>query len=131
MFHAHASQMMRRILVRHCDTRFPDSNSFFLQLSCSLHRIIHAQQATLRDALRVASFRGGDDIAEQKQDFLANDFSGMLKALEEDVRFLVGEASIQEGKVVARMSKFAALFLPVSRFGRWAILGGPFGLTSA
>jgi len=60
------------------------------------------------------------------------------------VRFLVGEASIQEGKVVGWVSKFAALFLPVSLlatilsisdpgYARWAILGGlsvPFVLIS-
>jgi hypothetical protein len=60
------------------------------------------------------------------------------------VKFLVGEASVREGKIVGWVSKFAALFLPVSLLAtilsisdpgymRWAILGGlsvPFVLIS-
>ena len=146
MFLAHARYIMTRILTRHCDAQFPNSIPFFLDISRSLHRYIHEQQRLLRYALRVASLRGGDDITQQKQDFgfLAGDMDGALKALEEDVRFLVGEASIQEGKVVGWVSKFAALFLPVSLlatilsisdpgYARWAILGGlsvPFVLIS-
>ncbi len=67
-----------------------------------------------------------------------------LKAIEEDVKFFVGEASIEEGKIVGWVSKFAALFLPVSLlatilsindtgYARWAIFGclsGPFVLIS-
>ena len=146
MFLAHARYIMNRILDPHPDTQFPDSIPFFLHISRSLHRATHEQQRILRSALRVASLRGGDDIAEQKQDFgfLAGDMDGILKALEEDVRFLVGEASIREGKLVGWVSKFAALFLPVSLlatiltisdpgYTRWAILGGlsvPFVLIS-
>jgi hypothetical protein len=98
MFLAHARHIMNRILTRHCDGQFPESIPFFLHISRSLHRYIHEQQRILRYSLRVASLRGGDDIAEQKQDFafLAGDMDGTLKALEEDVRFLVGEASIRE-----------------------------------
>jgi len=137
MFLAHARYIMSRVLKPQCDAQFPDSIPFFLHISRSLHRAIHEQQRLLRYALRVASLRGGDDIAEQKQDFgfLAGDMDGMLKALEEDVRFLVGAASIREGKIVGSVSKFAALFLPVSLlatilsisdpgYTRWAILGG-------
>ena len=146
MFLAHARYIMNRILTRHCDAQFPESIPFFLHISRSLHRSTHEQQRILRYSLRVASLRGGDDIAEQKQDFafLAGDMDGALKALEEDVRFLVGEASIWEGKIVGWVSKFAALFLPVSLlatilsisnpgYARWAILGGlsvPFVLIS-
>jgi hypothetical protein len=146
MFLAHARHIMTRILTRHCDAQFPESIPFFLHISRSLHRYIHDQQRVLRYSLRVASLRGGDDIAEQKQDFafLAGDMDGALKALEEDVRFLVGEASIREGRIVGWVSKFAALFLPVSLlatilsisdpgYARWAILGGlsvPFVLIS-
>ena len=146
MFLSHARHIMNRILTRYCDAQFPDSIPFFLHISRSLHRSIHEQQRILRYSLRVASLRGGDDIAEQKQDFafLADDMDGALKALEEDVRFLVGEASIREGKIVGWVSKFAALFLPVSLLAtilsisnpgyvRWAILGGlsvPFVLIS-
>jgi len=146
MFLAHARYIMNRVLMPQCDAQFPDSIPFFQHISRSLHHSIHEQQRLLRYALRVASLRGGDDIAEQKQDFgfLAGDMDGMLKALEEDVRFLVGEASIREGKIVGWVSKFAALFLPVSLlatilsindpgYTRWAILGGlsvPFVLTS-
>jgi hypothetical protein len=146
MFLAHARHIMTRILTRHCDAQFPESIPFFLHISRSLHRYIHEQQRVLRYSLRVASLRGGDDIAEQKQDFafLAGDMDGALKALEEDVRFLVGEASVREGKIVGWVSKFAALFLPVSLlatilsisdpgYARWAILGGlsvPFVLIS-
>jgi hypothetical protein len=146
MFLSHARYIMRRILTYHCDAQFPKSIPFFLHISRELHRCIHEQQKLLRYSLRVASLRGGDDITQQKQDFasLASDMDGALKALEEDVRFLVGEASIREGKVVGWVSKFAALFLPVSLlatilgisdpgYARWAILGGlsvPFALIS-
>jgi hypothetical protein len=146
MFLAHARHIMSRILTRHCDVQFPESIPFFLQISRSLHCAIREQQRILHYSLRVASLRGGDDIAEQKQDFafLADDMDDVRKALEEDVRFLVGEASILEGKIVGLVSKFAALFLPVSLlatilsisnpgYARWAILGGlgvPFVLIS-
>lgn len=85
-------------------------------------------------------------MAEQIKDFnfLAEEMDRALKALEEDVRFLVSTASIREGKIVGWVSKFAALFLPVSLlatiltisdpgYTRWAILGGlsmPFLLIS-
>ena len=60
------------------------------------------------------------------------------------MKFLVGEASVREGKIVGWVSKFAALFLPVSllatilsisdpSYVKWAILGGlsvPFVLIS-
>ena len=137
MFLAYARYIMNRILTRHCDAQFPESIAFFLYISRSLHRYLHDQQRILRYSLRVASLRGGDDIAEQKQDLasLAGEMDGALKALEEDVRFLVGEASIREGKIVGWVSKFAALFLPVSLlatilsisdtgYARWATLGG-------
>jgi hypothetical protein len=137
MFLAHARHLMSRILSHHCDTQFPDDIAFFLETLRSLHRFIHEQKRLLRYALRVASLRGGDDIAEQTQDFnfLVEDIDSALKALEEDVRFLVGEASIREGKIVGWVSKFAALFLPVSLlatilsisgpgYARWAVLGG-------
>jgi hypothetical protein len=146
MYLAHARYIMNRVLTRHCDAQFPDSIPFFLYISRSLHRYTHEQQRLLRYALYVASLRGGDDITEQMQDFgfLASDMDGVLKALEEDVSFLVGEVSIREGKIVGWVSKFAALFLPVSLlatilsisdpgYGRWAILGGlsvPFVLIS-
>lgn len=146
MFLAHARHIMSRILTRRCDAQFPESIPFFLHILRSLHRHIHEQQRVLRYSLRVASLRGGNDIAEQKQDFafLAGDMDGALKALEEDVSFLVGEASIREGRIVGWVSKFAALFLPVSLlatilsisdpgYARWAILGGlsvPFVLIS-
>jgi hypothetical protein len=138
--------MMNRILTKNCDAQFPDSIPFFLRLCRSLHRSIHLQQKLLRASLRVASLRGGDDITEQEQDFgfLSREMDGTLKALEEDVRFFVGEASIQEGKIVGWVSKFATLFLPVSLlatilsindngYTRWVILGclsGPFVLIS-
>lgn len=147
MFLAHAHYLMGRILTRHCDADFPNSMPLFVHVSRSLHRYIHAQQRNLRYALRVAALHGGEDIEEQKLDFgfLASDMDATLKALEEDVRFLVGEASVQEGKVVGWVSKFAALFLPVSLlatilsingtgFVRWAVLGClsvPFVLISA
>jgi hypothetical protein len=123
-----------------------DSISFFLQVSRALHRHLHDQQKLLLSALRVAALRGGNDIAEQKRDFefLAEDMGNALKALEEDVKFLTSAASIMEGKIVGLVSKFAALFLPVSLlatilaisdpgYTRWAILGGlsvPFVLIS-
>jgi hypothetical protein len=146
MFAAHARHLMTRILTRHCDAQFPDDISFFLRISRVLHRYTHEQQKLLRQALKIASLRGGDEITEQKRDFisLAKEMDSVLKALEEDVRFLVGEASIREGKIVGWVSKFAALFLPVSLlatilsisdpgFVRWAVLGGlsvPFVLIS-
>jgi hypothetical protein len=149
MFLEHVRYTMTCILRCHSDARFPADISFFLHVSRSLHWFIHEQRRLLRYALRVAALRGatgGDDMAEQTQDlgFLASDMDSALKALKEDVRFLVGEASIQEGKIVGWVSKFAALFLPVSLlatilsisdpgYARWAILGGlsvPFVLIS-
>lgn len=146
MFLSHARYMMSRILTRHCDAQFPDSIPFFLYVSRSLHRYIHQQQRLLRNTLHIASLRGGDDIAEQKEDFdfLDKELNTTLNALEEDVHFLVGEASVREGKIVDWVSKFAALFLPVSLLAtilsindpgyvKWSILGGlsvPFVLIS-
>jgi hypothetical protein len=146
IFLAYARLIMRRILWRHCDTQFPDDISFFLYVSRSLHWFLHEQRRLLRCTLSTATLRRGDDIAEQTRDFdfLASDMDGALKALEEDVRFLVGEASIREGQIVGWVSKFAALFLPVSLlatilsisdpgYARWTILGGlsvPFVLIS-
>jgi hypothetical protein len=67
-------------------------------------------------------------------EFLIEDIEAALKSLKEDVRYLVAAAQIQEGKFVGWVSKFAALFLPVSLlatilgisdpgYTRWAILG--------
>jgi hypothetical protein len=146
MFLAYVKHFMNRIFARPCDTQFPDSIPFFLRTSHSLYRHIREQKRLLRNALNVASLRSGGDIAEQKQDFgfLADEMDGALKALEEDVRFLAGEASIREGRIVGWVSKFATLFLPISLlatilsisdpgYARWAILGGlsvPFVLIS-
>jgi hypothetical protein len=146
MFLDHARYLMARILTRHCDPQFPDSIPFFLHISRSLHRYIHKEQRVLQSTLRIASMRGGDDITEQEQDldFLIKGLGDALKAIEEDVRFLVGEASVQEGKIVGWVSKIATLFLPVSLlatilsisdpgYTKWAILGSlsvPFVLIS-
>jgi hypothetical protein len=146
MFLSHARSIMSRILTRHCDAKFPDSIPFFLYSSRSLHRYIHQQQRLLRNTLHIASLRSGDDIAEQEADFefLDKELNRVLNALEEDVKFLVGEASVREGKIVGWVSKFAALFLPVSLLAtilsisdpgyiRWVTLGGlsvPFVLIS-
>jgi len=146
MFLAYVRHIMTRVLGRSCDAQFPNDISFFLHVSRSLQWYIHEQRGLLEYALRVAALRGGDNIAEQTRDFsfLASDMDGARKALKEDVRFLVGEASIREGKIVGWVSKFAALFLPVSLlaqilsisdpgYARWAILGGlsvPFVLVS-
>lgn len=83
---------------------------------------------------------------EQKEDFafLDKELEKALNALEEDVKFLVGEASVREGKIIGWVSKFAALFLPVSLLAtilsisdpgyvKWSILEGlsvPFVLIS-
>ncbi|PMD20701.1 hypothetical protein NA56DRAFT_749646 [Hyaloscypha hepaticicola] len=146
MFLDHARYLMGRILTRHCDTQFPDSIPFFLKISRSLHLHIHKERRVLQSTLCLASMGGGDDIGEQEQDldFLINGMGDALKAIEEDVRFLVGQASIQEGKIVGWVSKFATLFLPVSLlatilsisdpgYTKWAILGSlsvPFVLIS-
>jgi hypothetical protein len=137
MFLAHARHVMTRTHTRSCDAQFPDSIPFFLHITRSLLNCIQEQERLLDYALRIASLRGGDDIAEQKEDFgfLAGDINAVQKALEEDVRFLVGEVSIREGKIAGWVSKFAALFLPVSLlatilsisdpgYAKWAILGG-------
>jgi hypothetical protein len=137
---------MVRMMNCFCDDTFPNSIPFFLSISRTLHRHIIEQQNLLRYAPLVASLRGGKNIAEQKEDldFLAEEMDRALKALEEDVRFLASKASIREGKIVGWVSKFAALFLPVSLLAtiltisdsgymRWVILGGlsvPFVLIS-
>lgn len=137
---------MSRILTKYCDGKFPNSIPFFLHISRSLHRHIHDQQRLIRYALRTASLKGGEEIAEQIEDFgfLTEDMDEALKALEEDVKFLASAASIREGKIVGWISKFATLFLPVSLlatilaisdpgYTRWAIFGGlsvPFVLIS-
>ncbi|KAE9367238.1 hypothetical protein N431DRAFT_495528 [Stipitochalara longipes BDJ] len=146
MFLLHVRYIMNRVLIRNCDAQFPNSIPFFLSISRSLHRFIHQHQRLLCNSLAIASLRGGDDISEQKEDFafLDGQLSKALNALEEDVKFLVGEASVREGKIVGWVSKFAALFLPVSLLAtilsisdpgyvKWAILGGlsvPFVLIS-
>ena len=139
MFFTHARFIMDRIVSYHCDDQFPDNIPFFLHITRSLYRCIYEQSKLLRLAQRLALLRGSgsDHDKNQQQDlgFLAQDIDGTLKVLEEDVRFLVGEASIREGKIVGWVSKFAALFLPVSLLAtilsisnpgwtRWAILGG-------
>jgi hypothetical protein len=145
-FLAHARYIMNRIVTGHCDEQFPNSIPFFLQVSRSLHWEIYDQQKILRLALSVASLKGGEEIAEQIQDFkfLMEDMEAVLKALKEDLQFLVAVASIREGKIVGWVSKFACLFLPVSLlatilaisdpgYTRFAILGGlsvPFVLIS-
>lgn len=143
---AHARYITGRIVTRHCDKGFPDSIPFFLQVLRSMHWEVYDYQKILRLALRVASLKGGEKIAEQIQDFkfLIEDMKDMLKSLEEDVRFLAAAASIREGKIVGWVSKFASLFLPVSLlanilaisdpgYTRFVILGGlsvPFVLIS-
>lgn len=146
MFLEHTRYIMNRIFTGHCDGQFPDNIPFFLKVSRALHWHIHDQQKVLKSAVRVASLKGGENITEQIQDFmfLKDGMEVVLKALEEDVRFLVSAASIREGKIVGLVSKFAFLFLPVSLLAtilslsdpgyfRWAILGGlsvPFILLS-
>jgi len=137
MFLAYTRYIMLRIVTGGIDEEFPDNIPFFLQISRALHRHIHEQQKLLRYALRVASLKGSENISEQIEDFgfLNEDMEGALKALEEDVRFLASATSIREGKIVGWVSKFAALFLPVSLlatilsisdpgYTRWVILGG-------
>jgi hypothetical protein len=146
MFLLHARYIMDRVLTGNCDVKFPNSTPFFLYISRSLHRFVHQHQRLLRSSLEIASLRGGDDITEQTEDFnfVDRELDKALNALEEDVKFLVGEASVREGKIVGWVSKFAALFLPVSLLAtilsisdpgyvKWAILGGlsvPFVLIS-
>jgi hypothetical protein len=146
MFLAHTRHIVRRIRMRNCDTQFPDSIPFFLRTSSGLYHALCEEQKILHRALHIASLRGCDGIADQKQyfQFQADDVDRTLKTLKEHLRFLVGESSIQEGKMVGLVSKFAAVFLPVSLlatiltingagYTRWAILGGlsvPFGLIS-
>jgi hypothetical protein len=145
-FLAHARYTMSRIVILHCDEQFPDSISFFLKVSRSLHWEIYDQLRTLRWALLIASLGCGEKIAEQIQDFksLMEDMEAVLKSLEEDVRFLAAAATIREGKNVGLVSKFAFLFLPVSLlatilsisdqgYARFVVLGGlglPFVLIS-
>jgi hypothetical protein len=90
------------MLARFCDDKFPNSIPFFLAISRALHQHILDQQKHLSYALHVAPLRGGEYIAEQIEDFdfLAEEMDRALKALEEDVRFLVSTASIREGKIV-------------------------------
>jgi len=144
---SYARHIMNRIFAHSCDAQFPDSIPFFLEISRALQRHINEQKRLQHNALFVASIRcSGDGIAEQRENFgfLDRNMDDKLKTLEEDVRFLVAEASIREGKIVGWVSKFAALFLPVSLlatilsisdpgYTRWAILGGlsvPFVLIS-
>ena len=146
MFLLHSRYLMSRILTYSCDAKFPNNIPFFLFILRSLHRYIHLHQRLLHNSLAIASLRGADDIAEQKEDFafLDRNLDKALNALEDDVKFFVGEASVREGKIVGWVSKFAALFLPVSLLAtilsisdpgyvKWAILGGlsvPFVLIS-
>lgn len=145
IFLPYAWYIMNRIVTGHCDEQFPNNIAFFLGVSRFLHRHIHDQQKLLRLALRIASQKGGENTAEQIQDFnfLGREMKNALQALEEDMRFLVSAATIREGKLVAWISKFAFLFLPVSLLAtilaigndymRYYILGGlsvPFVLIS-
>jgi hypothetical protein len=137
---------MVRSLHHWCDDLYPNSIPFFLTISRRLHRHIFDQRTLLFQAIRLASLRGGENIGEQIKDleFLVEEMDRVLKVLDETVHFLVSAAAIQEGKIVGWVSKFAAVFLPVSLlatilaisdpgYTRWAILGGlsvPFVLIS-
>ncbi|KAG9234665.1 hypothetical protein BJ875DRAFT_461054 [Amylocarpus encephaloides] len=136
MFLLHARYIMQRMLGLFCDDKFPNSLPFFLSVSRALHRHILDQQKLLPYALNIASLRGGKNLAEQIDDFayLSEDMERALKALEEDVHFLAYMSSIREGRIVGWVSKFAALFLPLSLlatvlaisdpgYTRWVILG--------
>jgi len=131
VFLDHVRYLMQRILVRVCDEKFPDSSAFFLEV------YIYRLQRLISSSIRAAKIRGGEDIADIELDFsyLISDMENELQALKEHVRFFVAEASIQEGKMVAWVTKLAAVFLPVSLlatilsindpgYTRWAILGG-------
>ncbi|KAF8847744.1 hypothetical protein BDZ45DRAFT_754559 [Acephala macrosclerotiorum] len=102
MFLLHARYIMSRVSTRNCDAKFPNSIPFLLSVSRSLHLSVHRHQRLLHNSLAIASLRGGDDIAEQKEDlnFLDRELDKVMNALEEDVKFLVGEASVREGKIV-------------------------------
>jgi hypothetical protein len=131
---------MARILMRNTDAVFPNSVSFFLGVFRSLQGHIHEQLRLLRQAMRLVLRRKGEGLLgmrEQMEDLkaLSEDLEAALKELEEHVIFLVAAAQVHEGKVVGWVSKFAALFLPVSLlatilaisdpgYTRWAILGG-------
>lgn len=145
MFLTHARCIVDRIVTRHCDEQFPDNIPFFLEVSRSLHRNTQEQQNVLNNALRVVFLKGAENMRDEIQDFnyLTEDMERALRALEENVRFLVAAASIEEGKIIGWVSKFAFLFLPVTLLAtiltmsddyiRFAILGGlgvPFVLVS-
>ncbi len=144
---SYARHIMNRIFAHSCDDQFPNNIQFFLQISRSLQRIFNEQKRLQQNALFTAELRcGGDQITEQKQAFafIEGNINSVLRTLEEDVRFLVAEASIREGRVVGWVSKVATLFLPVSLlaqilsisdsgYTRWAMLAGlsvPFVLIS-
>jgi hypothetical protein len=144
-FLTHARYILRLIAFGHFDKQFPDSIPVSLRILLSLHTNIHDEQEVLGCAMRTASLRGGENIAEQIRDlkFIAKDMAGVLKALKEVVRFLTSVASTSEGTQVGWITKFAFLFLPLSLLStiltidgdyiRFAILGGlgmPFVLIS-
>jgi hypothetical protein len=115
-FLSHALYVMARITTRHCDSMFPDSVPFFLRTSRSLYRHLHDQLRVLKSAARLAPLRGGVGLAQQVQDIdsLRDDMEKAVSALKEDVRFLVAAATIREGIIVGRVTKFAFLFAPLS-----------------
>ena len=115
MFLTHAQYVISRISIGHCDEEFPDDISFALKALRNLHRHIFDQKRVLKLNIRLASLRGVEHFFELISDigFLMEDLDGMLRAVEEDVRFLVSAASILEGKTVGWVSKLAFLFLPV------------------
>lgn len=146
MFLAYVRYINSRIVTGHSDELFPDNISFSMHVSRSMHRYIHEQLRLLKVALRTTAVKGGEGFTEEIEDFrfLVEQMEGVLKALEEDVRYLVAAASIKEGKMVGWISKFAFLFLPASLLAtilslmdpgslRWIILGAlsvPFVLLS-
>jgi hypothetical protein len=127
MFLAYAQYTTARIHTRHCDEKFPDSIQFALRVSRLLHPFIHDQQQLLQGSLRVARLKGSKNIEEQTEDIecLVQDLERALKALDEDMSFLVFISSIKEGKLVAMVSKLAFLFLPVSAWAAVMSINGP------
>ncbi|KAE9378593.1 hypothetical protein N431DRAFT_326902 [Stipitochalara longipes BDJ] len=137
MFLDHVRYLMQRIHVRVCDETFPYSSAFFLEVSHSLQIHINKHKSLMSSTLRVAKVHNSDNITNVERDFgyLVDDMENELKKLKEHVRLFVAEASIQEGKMVGWVSKWAVVFLPVSLLAtilsindpgyiKWAILVG-------
>lgn len=102
-FLANMRYYSNRIDTRLCDNNFPDNTDFALGVArCMLRHNCNHQD--MRE-----HFKEVQDIK-----FLIEDMKSPLRALQEDVQFLVSAASVKHAKQVTWFTKFATLLVPIN-----------------